>query len=46
MNHIRKIKMKTRRHYVLFDRDLPFKPKVVRDRTKYRRKVKHRKNED
>ena len=35
-------KMKQRRHYALFNRDLPFKAKVERDRTKYTRKRKHR----
>ena len=35
-------KMKQRRHYALFDRDLPFKARVERDRTKYTRKSKHR----
>ena len=42
MKHRKKIKMKVRRHYALFDRDLPFKARVERDRTKYTRKAKHR----
>ena len=42
MKHRQRLKMKTRRHYALFDRDLPFKAKVERDRTKYTRKRKHR----
>lgn len=37
-----KLKMKTRKHYALFNRDLPFKNKVERDRTKYTRKRKHK----
>ena len=35
-------KMKTRSHYALFNKDLPFGHKVERDRTKYTRKSKHR----
>ena len=46
MKHIKKIKMKTRSHYALFNAELPFKAKVERDRTKYSRKQKHRKNLD
>jgi hypothetical protein len=43
MKHRKKIKMKVRRHYALFDRDLPFwAQRVERDRTKYTRKSKHR----
>ena len=37
--------MKIRSHYVLFNKDLPFKAKVERDRTKYRRKLKHSKRD-
>jgi len=33
---------KPRTAYVLFAKDTPFKPKVVRDRKKYSRKVKHK----
>lgn len=44
MKHAKKIKMKLRSHYVLFNKDLPFKAKVERDRTKYTRKSKHRKD--
>jgi hypothetical protein len=33
---------KPRTAYVLFAKDTPFKPKVVRDKTKYTRKVKHK----
>lgn len=34
--------MKTRSHYALFNKDLPFRAKVEKDRTKYSRKAKHR----
>ena len=34
--------MKTRKHYALFNPNLPFKAKVEKDRTKYSRKDKHR----
>jgi hypothetical protein len=43
MKHRKKSKMKVRAHYVLFNKDLPFKAKVERDRTKYTRKTKHSK---
>ena len=33
---------KPRTAYVLFAKDTPFKPKVVPDRKKYSRKVKHK----
>lgn len=36
----------TRAHRVLFDADTPFRPQVVRDRTKYSRKQKHRGSRD
>lgn len=42
MKHRKRIKMKTRNHYALFNKDLPFKAKVERDRTKYTRKRKHK----
>ena len=45
MKHRKKIKMNIRRHYALFDKDLPFKAKVERDRTKYTRKQKHRRKD-
>ena len=45
MKIVKKIKMKLRSHYALFNKDLPFKAKVERDRTKYTRKTKHRKEE-
>jgi hypothetical protein len=44
MKHAKKIKMKLRSHYALFNKDLPFKARVERDRTKYTRKQKHRKD--
>ena len=40
-----KTNTKTRAHNVLFRADLPFGHKVERDRTKYTRKMKHRKGE-
>lgn len=43
MNNTKRIKMKTRAHFKLFNRELPFGAKVERDRTKYNRKQKHRK---
>ena len=42
MKQHKKQKLKQRRHYALFDRDLPFRARVERDRTKYTRKSKHR----
>ena len=37
---------KIRRGSMLYARDLPFGHRVERDRTKYRRKLKHKKNPD
>ena len=37
--------VKERRHRVLFDRDLPFRGRVERPKTEYRRKPKHRNQE-
>lgn len=34
---------RTRVHRVLFERDSPFKPKVVQDKTLYKRRDKHQK---
>jgi hypothetical protein len=34
---------RTRAHRVLFDRDLPFKPKVVQSKLRYKRQEKHQK---
>ena len=39
-------KRKSRYAKILFDGDSPFKQKVVRDKTKYVRKVKHPNKED
>lgn len=36
-------KTRTRAHRVLFDRDLPFKPKVVESKLRYKRREKHQK---
>lgn len=33
---------KTRAHYVLFQKDTPFKPKVVKSKKSYSRKSKHK----
>lgn len=42
MKQRKQIEMKIRAHYALFNKDLPFKARVERDRTKYQRKAKHR----
>jgi len=42
MKNTKKIKMNIRRHQALFNKDLPFRAKVERDRTKYTRKRKHK----
>ena len=36
--------MKTRKHIALFHKDLPFKAKVEKNKTKYTRKAKHKKD--
>jgi hypothetical protein len=36
-------KPRTRAHWVLFDNDLPFKPKVIPPKTRYKRREKHQK---
>ena len=36
-------RQRTRAHRVLFDRDLPFKPKVVPSKLAYKRRDKHQK---
>jgi nitrogen fixation-related uncharacterized protein len=36
---------KTRAHRILFDRDLPFKPKRVEMKTLYKRRPKHKDRE-
>lgn len=33
---------KSRAHYVLFQKDTPFKPKVVKNKRAYTRKIKYR----
>lgn len=38
--------VKERRHRALFDEDLPFRPRVERPKTDYRRKPKHRDRND
>lgn len=40
----RKERMMKRYHKVLFERELPFKPKTERNRKAYTRKIKHRKD--
>ena len=37
---------KERRHRALFDQDLPFRGRVERPKTEYRRKPKHRGRDD
>jgi hypothetical protein len=39
-------KTRTRAHRVLFDRDLPFKPKVVESKLRYKRREKHQKSHE
>lgn len=39
------VPQKTRAHRVLWDRDLPFKPKREDSKVSYRRKAKHPKKE-
>lgn len=34
-------RQRSRAHRILFDRDLPFKPRRVENKTNYRRKLKH-----
>lgn len=36
-------RQRTRAHRVLFERDLPFKPRVVPSKLRYRRRDKHQK---
>ena len=42
MNQIRKLKLRSQTHYALFRADLPFKPKVEKDKTKSKRQLKHK----
>ena len=37
---------KERRHRVLFDRDLPFRGRVERPKTEYKRRPKHRQRDE
>lgn len=46
MKQHKKQKLKQRRHYALFNSELPFGHRVERDRTKYTRKQKHRKADE
>jgi hypothetical protein len=46
MKKTKKMKLNIRRHQALFDSALPFRAKVERDRTKYTRKAKHRKDQE
>ena len=39
-------RQRTRAHRVLFDRDLPFKPKVVESKLRYKRREKHQKSHE
>ena len=36
MKQIRKLKLRSQTHYALFRADLPFKPKVEKDKTKFK----------
>jgi hypothetical protein len=40
---ILEFKPRTRAHRVLFERDSPFKPKVVESKLRYKRREKHQK---
>ena len=42
MKQIRKLKLRSQTHYALFRADLPFKPKVEKDKTKFKRQSKHK----
>ena len=42
MKQIRKLKLRSQTHYALFRADLPFKPKVEKDKTKFKRQPKHK----
>lgn len=42
MKIVIKIPQKTRAHLVLFQKDTPFKPKVVKSKKAYSRKPKHK----
>lgn len=46
MKIVVKIPQKTRRHYVLFANDSPFKPKQVEAKTRYQRRAKHPQRND
>jgi hypothetical protein len=43
MNNIKKTKIRCQTAYALFRGDLPFGHKVMRDKTKFKRKPKHNK---
>lgn len=45
MKHVKRLKIRSQTHYALFRADLPFKPKVEKNRKKYKRHDKHKKNE-
>ena len=45
MNNIKKTKIRCQTAYALFRGDLPFGHKVMRDKTKFKRKTKHKKVE-
>jgi hypothetical protein len=46
MKIVVKIPQKTRRHYVLFANDSPFRPKRVELKTRYQRRPKHDKKQE
>ena len=41
MKQIRKLKLRSQTHYALFRADLPFKPKIEKDKTKFKWQSKH-----
>ena len=42
MKQIRKLKLRSQTHYALFRADLPFKPKIEKDKTKFKWQSKHK----
>jgi len=42
MKQIRKLKLRSETHYALYRADLPFKHKIEKDKTKFKRQPKHK----
>jgi hypothetical protein len=42
MKQIRKLKLRSQTHYALYRADLPFKPKIEKDKTKFKMQPKHK----